>query len=91
MNYEYHKDAKHPSAEMRAEVVRQAEEKGGTPYRIAFNAMQGMDDLHSRFLLRQYYWRDEALAALDNGDLDRVRRCLREISVSGHGFDDIKD
>lgn len=89
--FESSKDAKHQCSEMRGEVVKKAVESSSDPERVAFKAMRDMDDLHTKFLLRQYYWRDRALDALDNGELDKVRRCLREIGVSGHGFDDIKD
>ena len=82
-------DATHPSAKMRNEAITAAMEKHGlsqfdTLRSLANEAAYAVFHLSERFLYRQYYWRDEALKALENGDTERVKECLNEIGNSGN-------
>jgi hypothetical protein len=90
-NFSNFKDAEHPSAELRNEAITAAMEKHGlsqfdTLRSLANEAAYAVFHLSENFLYRQYYWRDEALKALESGDTERAKECLNEIGNSDHRF-----
>lgn len=87
------KDAKHPDAKSRREAVdnavleRGVKENSKEYFRIrsiALSAAMDVFHLSESFLMRQYYHRDCALEALNNGDVAEALKHLNMIGDSGH-------
>lgn len=89
MDFSRFKDSKHPSANMRNEAVlsvidHYGVEKYGKTHSIITSAVMKVFQLSELFLYRQYYHRDQARKALDNGDVETAITHLNMIGNSGH-------
>jgi len=89
--FEKFKNAKHPSAEARAETIRktldidEGQEYDHLFYSSALRAARNVFNLSEKFLYRQYYLRDMAVEALERGDTDEAMEYLRDVGNSGNG------
>ena len=79
-------DAKHPDADTRGEAVQNVVSIDDPAYSMALKAALDVFELSECFLKRQYYHRDCALEALNNGDVAEALKHINMIGDSGHGF-----
>ena len=83
-----HTDAKHPSAEIRMDIMREVLGGEGDydyadhdAYPFVLSAIQKLRTKFDAYLFRQYYHRDLVVQALKDGDTRTALSHLREIGV----------
>lgn len=89
MNCEKFKDAKYPCATTRGNIMFKYvdrekihhDAKQNTRYDIALRITSDLSTAFDKYLFRQYYLRDEAVKALDAGDIDTAKDLLHQIGM----------